>query len=188
MSYTDFTDEELIDHLRDGDDGVLDHLLTKYKNLVLKKAASMFLIGGDKDDLIQEGMIGLLKAVRDFDAGRDASFITFADLCVTRQIYTAVQAAGRKKHGPLNTYTSIYEEDFQKEGGINPEDDFLDKERVKNLEEVFEKELSSFEKEVLDLKLMDMDYKDIAAVLGKSPKSVDNAIQRIKSKLKIAFK
>lgn len=188
MNYSEYTDEELIDLLRDGDEAVTDYLLNKYKNLVLGKANSMFIIGSDKDDLIQEGMIGLFKAIKDFDAGRDASFFTFADLCVARQMYTAIEAAGRKKHAPLNTYTSIYEEDFQKEGGINPEDNFLDKERVLAMEEAFEKELSGFEKQVLDLKLMDMDYHDIAAILGKSDKSVDNALTRIKTKLKLIRK
>jgi len=182
--YDNLSDDELIDRLRDGDENITDYLLNKYKNLVRGKANSMFIIGGDKDDLIQEGMIGLFKAIKDFDCGRDASFYTFAELCITRQMYTAIQAAGRKKHGPLNSYMSIYEDDFQKEGGINPEDDVIDKERVLSIEQSFEKELSNLERQVLDLKLMDMDYKDIAAVLGKSPKSIDNTLQRIKTKLK----
>ena len=181
------SDEDLIDRLREGDERVTDFIMNKYKNLVRGKARSMFLIGGDSEDLIQEGMIGLYKAIRDFDSGRDAAFITFADLCVSRQMYTAIQAAGRQKHSPLNSYISIYEEDFQKEGGLNPEDEILDKEQVNALEKIFEKELSSFEKQVLDLKLTGMDYKKIAAVLGKSPKAADNAISRIKTKIKKAL-
>lgn len=188
MNYENYSDEELIDFLRDGNEAVLDYLINKYKDLVRSKAKSMFLIGGDNDDLIQEGMIGLFKAVKDYDSGRDANFQTFARLCVTRQMYTAIEAAGRQKHSPLNTYISIYEEDFQKEGGTNPEDSFLDKERVKYLEEQVEKELSTFEKQVLDLKLAGLDYLEIAAILKKDSKSTDNAIQRIKTKVRRLIK
>lgn len=182
--YDSYQDEELIDMLRDGSEDITDYLMIKYKNLVRKNAKNMYILGADEEDLIQEGMIGLYKAVRDFDAGRDASFITFAQLCVSRQMYTAIQAAGRQKHMMLNTYTSIYEEDFQKEGGANPEDEFLDRERALLIEEAFEKELSPFEKQVLDLKLVGMDYKETAAILGKDVKSVDNALNRLKTKLK----
>lgn len=188
MNYEKFCDEELIDFIRDGNEAVLDYLMNKYKDLVRGKAKSMFLIGGDTEDLIQEGMIGLFKAIKDYDSGRDANFSTFARLCVTRQMYTAIQAAGRQKHSPLNTYISIYEEDFQKEGGTNPEDNFLDKESVEYLEEQVEKELSSFEKQVLDLKLAGLDYVEIAAILKKDPKSTDNAIQRIKTKVRRLIK
>ena len=100
--YSGATDEELIDRLRDGETGIIDYLMDKYKNLVRHKAKTMYILGGDNDDLIQEGMIGLFKAVRDYDSGRDASFYTFAELCVSRQMYTAVQASSRKKHAPLN--------------------------------------------------------------------------------------
>ena len=106
--YKGYTDEELIVMLRDGDTAVTDFIMEKYKNLVRSKAKSMFIIGGDEDDLIQEGMIGLFKAIRDYDSGRDASFFTFAELCISRQMYNAVQASGRKKHGPLNSYVSLY--------------------------------------------------------------------------------
>ncbi len=184
MDYDKYSDEELIDYLRDGDAKIVDFLVNKYKNLVRMEAGNMFIIGGEKEDLIQEGMIGLFKAVRDFDPGRDSSFLTFARLCVSRQMYTAIQAAGRQKHTPLNTYISIYEDDFQKIGGIDPEEAFLDKERVAMLEETFEKQLSSFEKQVLDLKITGLDYQEIAAILGKDSKSTDNALSRIKSKLK----
>ena len=105
--YFNRTDEELIQLLRDGDGGVMDFIMEKYKGLVRSKAKSMYLLGADSEDLIQEGMIGLFKAVRDYDAGRDASFFTFADLCVSRQMYTAVQASSRKKHAPLNKYVSL---------------------------------------------------------------------------------
>lgn len=182
--YDSFKDEELIDMLRDGSNDVTDYLMIKYKNMVRKNAKNMYILGADEEDLIQEGMIGLYKAVRDYDSGRDASFITFAQLCVSRQMYNAIQAAGRQKHMMLNSYTSIYEEDFHEEGGANPEDEFLDRERALLIEETFEKELSSFEKQVLDLKLVGLDYRETAAILGKSVKSVDNALNRLKTKLK----
>ena len=101
--YQQYSDEELMIHLRDGEDGIMDFIMDKYKNLVKSKAKSMYILGADSDDLIQEGMIGLFKAVRDFDSGRDASFFTFADLCISRQMYTAVQASRRLKHIPYKT-------------------------------------------------------------------------------------
>ena len=106
--YSCLSDEELIDRQKDGDDKIVEYLCDKYKNLVRSKAKSMFILGADREDLIQEGMIGLFKAVRDFDSGRDASFYTFAELCISRQMYTAVQAADRKKHFPLNHYISLH--------------------------------------------------------------------------------
>lgn len=197
-NYEQDTDEELIVRLRDGEEQITDYIMDKYKNLVRNKAKSMYILGADREDLIQEGMIGLFKAVRDYDSGRDASFFTFADLCVSRQMYTAVQAAGRKKHAPLNTYISLYANSPQKEEGeewdlINsiasktgqsPEDMVIDKENVELMERVIDRELSSFEKQVLDLYLTGMKYTQIAKVLGKDDKSTDNALQRIKNKLK----
>ena len=109
--YSNYNDEELIVWLRDGEESVTEYLMNKYKNLVRSKAKSMYILGADSDDLIQEGMIGLFKALRDYDIGRDASFLTFADLCVSRQMYTAVQASKRQKHIPLNTYVSLYGSD-----------------------------------------------------------------------------
>lgn len=106
--YAKYSDEELIVQLRDGDHAITDYIMEKYKNLVRSKAQSMYILGADREDLIQEGMIGLFKAIRDYDTGRDASFFTFADLCVSRQMYTAIQAAGRLKNAPLNSYISIY--------------------------------------------------------------------------------
>lgn len=198
--YKEISDEELIVRLRDGETGITDFLMNKYKNLVRSKAKSMYILGADREDLIQEGMIGLFKALRDYDMGRDASFLTFADLCVSRQMYTAVQASGRKKHTPLNSYVSLYSDVREREDGggeetelVNvlsslsersPEEEWIDKENVKLLEEAIEKELSSFEKQVLDLHLTGMGYIQIARVLGRDEKSVDNAIQRIKGKLR----
>lgn len=202
--YGNSSDEELILRLRDGEEAITDYIMDKYKNMVRSKAKSMYILGADREDLIQEGMIGLFKAVRDYDTGRDASFFTFADLCVSRQIYTAIQAAGRQKHMPLNTYVSLYADGADGEDGLreaergllestasrleqNPEELLIDRENVKRLEEVMEKELSSFEKQVLDLYLTGMKYSQIARVLGKDDKSTDNALQRIKAKLKRAI-
>ena len=199
--YQEFCDEELIDRLRDGEDNITDYIMEKYKGMVKSKAKSMFLLGGDVDDLIQEGMIGLFKAVRDYDSGRDVSFATFAELCVSRQMYTAVQASSRKKHMPLNTYVSLYAgnaEDERSEeaklmkalpadSGMGPEDMVIDRENTEALERVIERELSQFEKQVLDLHMTGMGYVDIARVLGRDAKSTDNALQRIRSKLKKAL-
>lgn len=196
--YEQATDEELIDRLRNGEEVIVDYICDKYKNLVRSKAKSMYILGADSEDLIQEGMIGLFKAVRDYDSGRDASFYTFADLCISRQMYTAVQASRRQKHIPLNTYVSLYGNSNGKEDGeerelvealadpaeLNPEELFLDKERVAYLETVIENELSSFEKQVLDLYMTGMGYGQIAKVLGRDEKSADNALQRLKSKIK----
>lgn len=196
--YEQCTDEELIDRLRRGEEGIMDYICDKYKNLVRSKAKSMYILGGDNEDLIQEGMIGLFKAVRDYDCGRDASFYTFADLCVSRQLYTAVQASRRKKHLPLNTYVSLYGNDAdheeKEEGEItyslmdrterSPEEMFIDKERVEYLEGAIDRELSPFEKQVLDLYMTGMTYSQIARVLGRDEKSTDNALQRLKSKIK----
>ncbi len=196
--YEQATDEELIHRLRGGEEPVMDYICDKYKNLVRSKAKSMYILGGDNEDLIQEGMIGLFKAVRDYDNGRDASFYTFADLCISRQMYTAVQASKRQKHIPLNTYVSLYSNSSERESseernllealadrsGLNPEELFLDKERVSYLENIIENELSSFEKQVLDLYMTGMSYTQIAKVLGRDEKSTDNALQRLKGKIK----
>ena len=196
--YTGCSDEELIERLRSSEAGIMDYILGKYKPIVRKRANALYLIGGDTDDLIQEGMIGLFKALRDYDSGRDASFLTFADLCVSRQMYTAVQASRRQKHMPLNTYVSLYgsvvrNHDGEEEelvnmisdaAGQSPEDVVIDKENVVQLEQTIERELSSFEKQVLDLYLTGMGYQQIAKVLGRDDKSTDNALQRIKTKLR----
>ena len=199
VDYTDISDEELIARLRDGEENITDFLMDKYKNLVRSKAKSMYILGADREDLIQEGMIGLFKALRDYDSGRDASFLTFADLCVSRQMYTAVQASRRKKHTPLNSYISLYSGVAM--GGDNgeetelvnvlsslseksPEEAWIDKENMVLLEKTIDKELSSFEKQVLDLYVTGMGYVQIARVLGRDEKSTDNALQRLKGKLR----
>ncbi len=195
--YAQTADEELIVRLREGESPITDFIMDKYKNLVRSKAKAMFILGADNEDLIQEGMIGLFKAIRDYDSGRDASFYTFADLCISRQMYTAVQAAGRQKHTPLNTYVSLYGsmtdgddadaplvEALQSAVDRSPEELFFDKENVNALEQKIDNTLSSFEKQVLDLYITGMSYVQIAKVLGKDEKSTDNALQRIKGKIK----
>ena len=195
--YESLTDEELITLFRDGDQEAMEMLLNKYKEMVLRKAKSMYILGGDSDDLIQEGMLGLFKAVRDYDSGRDASFRTFAQLCVTRQLYTAVKASSRKKHLPLNTAISLSrpvredgeeDEDFmdclEADASSNPEVYLIGQEEMERLEEKIEKELSPFEKQVLELHLTGMGYVEIAHVLNRDEKSTDNALQRIRTKLK----
>ena len=197
--FSDFTDEELIIRYRDGDKQIMDYLMDKYKHVVRNKAGRMFILGADKDDLIQEGMIGLFKAVRDYDSGRDASFLTFAELCVSRQMYTAIQAANRKKHLPLNSYISLYKnsEDEILEGQLigairdfseqNPEEILIDRENVEALQTIIDQELSTFERQVLELSMTGMGYIDIARLLGKDPKSTDNALNRVKTKIRKAI-
>lgn len=197
QDYEQVTDEELIDRLRDGEEQITDYIMDKYKHLVRSKAGTMYILGADRDDLIQEGMIGLFKAIRDYDCGRDASFFTFAELCISRQMYSAVQAAGRMKHIPLNSYISLYGNGSQRGGeeengilsmladhGLNPEDLVIDKESVELLEKRMEQELSSFEKQVLDLYMTGMSYTQIAKVLGRDEKSTDNALQRLRGKIR----
>lgn len=189
--YKKMTDEQLIRKLREGETGIIDYLMEKYKNLVRKEANAMYLLGGETDDLIQEGMIGLFKAVQDYDLKQDASFSSFARLCVTRQLYSAIEASKRKKHSPLNSYISLYEKEdgqsslidtMEAEKETNPEELMVSQERARRIEEKLEQELSDLEKRVLYLHLLGTDYKKIANLLDRSPKTVDNALQRIKGK------
>lgn len=187
------TDELLIGLLRDGREEVTDYIMDKYKNLVRKRANAMYLTGGDTDDLIQEGMIGLFKAIRDFRLEQDASFYRFADLCITRQIYHAVEASQRKKHQPLNTYISLNAQ-LGQEGedtfldllesfeNVNPEQLLIDQENARAIQEKLRKNLSGLEQQVLQLHLQGMNYRRIAEVLEKEPKAIDNALQRIRGK------
>jgi RNA polymerase sporulation-specific sigma factor len=194
--YKIMTDEQLIRKAREGESMVVDFIIDKYKPLVKKKAKAMFLLGGENDDLIQEGMIGLFKAIRDFDLEKDISFASFADLCVSRQMYTAIKLSQRQKHMPLNTYVSLYEqvnsdsedkqttliEQLETSQDNNPEEVFLDKEWEEAMEQALEEKLSEFERRVLHLHLIGEDYRSIAKLLDKTPKSIDNALQRIKQK------
>lgn len=191
--YEIMTDEQLIRKLRSGERDIIDYIMEKYKDLVRKEAKAMFLLGGENDDLIQEGMIGLFKAIQDYDVEREVSFSSFAKLCITRQMYSAIEASRRKKHNPLNFYISFYEKNEEGESGrlldtieagegSDPEKAFLSKEYAQRIESELEEQLSELESRVLYLHLLGTDYKTIATLLDKSPKTVDNALQRIKLK------
>lgn len=188
--YDEMTDEQLIALLRSGEKDIIDYIMDKYKFLVKKKAKAMFLLGGENDDLIQEGMIGLFKAVQDYDEELETSFYSFADLCISRQMYTAIEASKRQKHIPLNSYVSLYDEgedqplieSIESLNDRNPEEMFLDKEYLQMIKIELEQNLSDLENRVLYLHLQGIDYQTIAKLLDKSSKSIDNALQRIKNK------
>lgn len=194
--YDRMTDEQLLCDYKNGNQEIMDYLMVKYKSMVRKKARAMYLLGGENEDLIQEGMIGLIKAVRDFDVTQKTSFSSFAELCVSRQMYSAIEASNRKKHLPLNSYISLYEDSEQEGEGRSlplidtiesakendPEVLYFGKEYTEAFAEQLKELLSPLENHVLYLHLMGTDYRTIAELLGKSPKSVDNALQRIKTK------
>ena len=188
--YDGIKDEELISRFKNGESEILDYLMEKYKNMVRKKARTMFLIGGENDDLIQEGMIGLFKAVRDYQPDRDAAFQTFASICVDRQIYNAIQSSNRQKHQPLNSYISLSEQDGENEEhlgdnwGENPESIIIDQENVQDLEQEITATLSPMENQVLEYYLAGSGYGELARIMGKTPKSIDNALQRIRIKIR----
>ena len=194
--YDRMTDEQLLCDYKNGNQEIMDYLMVKYKSMVRKKARAMYLLGGENEDLIQEGMIGLIKAVRDFDVTQKTSFSSFAELCVSRQMYSAIEASNRKKHLPLNSYVSLYEDSEQVGEGRSlplidtiesskendPEVLYFGKEYTEAFAEQLKELLSPLENHVLYLHLMGTDYRTIAELLGESPKSVDNALQRIKTK------
>lgn len=195
--YKSAKDEELVLMAQNGDDTAQEYLLDKYKSLVRAKSRAYFLIGADSEDIIQEGMIGLYKAVRDYNEEKNASFRSFAELCVNRQMITAIKAATRQKHQPLNSYVSLnkpmYEEEseqtymdfLQSNSGslLNPEALLIGQENKSFLEDQMVKNLSSFETRVLVLYLQGRSYFEISRVLDKPEKSIDNALQRVKKKL-----
>ena len=188
-------DEQVVDLARDGQIAAQEYLIHKYKNFVRAKARSYFLIGADREDIIQEGMIGLYKAIRDFRGDKKASFRAFAELCITRQIITAIKTATRQKHIPLNSYVSlnkpIYDEDSDRTlmdiiaGGkiTDPEELIISREEFEDIEEKMGEILSSLEWKVLMYYLEGKSYQEIAADLGRHVKSIDNALQRVKRKL-----
>ena len=185
-TYENQTDEELITRIRDGEAEIMEYIIEKYKDLVRKKAQRMYILGGDNEDIIQEGMIGLFKAVRDYDAGRDASFFTFADICISR-------------HFPLNHYISLYASAQTNDGAgeemqlinaleapleKNPEEHMISLENVERIEKLINEELSPLERQVCDLCMVGLNYIEIAKILGRDEKSTDNALQRVKNKIK----
>ncbi len=193
-SLSSFSDEKLAVLAQQDNDKALDYLLSKYRVFVRNKSLSYYIIGADRDDIIQEGMIGLFKAVRDFSPERGVTFKTFADVCVTRQILTAVKNASRQKHAPLNFYVSLNKPVFDEENdstfndivactkNSNPEEIVINKENADKLGSEMNRILSQFELLVLSLYLEGISYVDIAKAIGKDAKSVDNALQRIKKK------
>ena len=192
--YADLTDEQIITLTKKGDKRALDFLLDKHKKLVKQKARAYFIMGADKDDIIQEGMIGLYKAINDYDDGKNVPFISFAALCIERQILTAIKTAARQKHSPLNSYISLSADSFDTESEIfshsltgkyagNPEEMIISRENEKMIELKIEKALSKMEQNVLSQYLSGASYEEIAASLGKGEKAVDNAIQRVRKKM-----
>ncbi|HHY36507.1 MAG TPA: RNA polymerase sporulation sigma factor SigH [Firmicutes bacterium] len=193
--YEDMLDEEIVERARDGCYNALEFLINKYKNFVRAKARSYFLVGADREDIIQEGMIGLYKAIRDFRSDKLASFRAFAELCITRQIITAIKTATRQKHIPLNSYISlnkpIYDEDSDRTlldviSGTritDPEELIINREEFVDIEEKMGEILSSLEWKVLMAYLEGKSYQEIARDLKRHVKSIDNALQRVKRKL-----
>ncbi len=186
--YEGIPDEELIRRAQNGEKKLEEFLIDKYKGMVRKKAHAMFLIGGEQEDLIQEGMIGLFRAVRDYRPSKNASFATFASLCVERQIYKAIEISGRQQHRPLNSYISLSEENSPLKNTEdtkqqNPEEIIIDRESTNLMQEKIKERLSPFENQVLRAYLEGKDYHQIARQMEKSPKSIDNALQRIRNKI-----
>lgn len=198
MEFEKMSENDIINLAQKRENAAMEYLLEKYKPLVRQKTRKLFLIDGDKDDLIQEGMIGLFKAVRDYQVGKDAAFRTFADLCISRQLYSAIKKSNRLKNQPLNSYVSIYSDAFSDADELagdrtvissgsdniaNPEAIMIDRENAIDMQNKMFDKLSKMEREVLKRYLEGMTYQEIAADMEKSPKSIDNALQRIKGKI-----
>ena len=198
MEFEKMSENDIINLAQKRENAAMEYLLEKYKPLVRQKTRKLFLIDGDKDDLIQEGMIGLFKAVRDYQVGKDAAFRTFADLCISRQLYSAIKKSNRLKNQPLNSYVSIYSDEFSDADELagdrtvissgsdniaNPEAIMIDRENAIDMQNKMFDNLSKMEREVLKRYLEGMTYQEIAADMEKSPKSIDNALQRIKGKI-----
>ena len=195
MEFEKMSENDIINLAQKRENAAMEYLLEKYKPLVRQKTRKLFLIDGDKDDLIQEGMIGLFKAVRDYQVGKDAAF---ADLCISRQLYSAIKKSNRLKNQPLNSYVSIYSDEFSDADELagdrtvissgsdniaNPEAIMIDRENAIDMQNKMFDKLSKMEREVLKRYLEGMTYQEIAADMEKSPKSIDNALQRIKGKI-----
>lgn len=195
--YKEYSDERLVLMAREGDERAEEFLLKKYKDFVRSKARAYFLAGGDSDDLIQEGMIGLYNAISHYDESKESSFMTYAAICINNKLISAVSADNRKKNAPLNGYVSIYSVITDEAGeeaslsdvlpadeSVNPEDIVLSQEQKELVANKMFDRLSGLEKEILSYYMEGLSYAGIAKIIGKSEKSVDNAIQRIRSKLK----
>lgn len=193
--FNSFKDEELIDFVRKGNDRAQEFIMNKYKTMVKSRARAYFLIGADREDIIQEGMIGLYKAVRDYQRDKNASFRSFAELCINRQMITAIKTAGRQKHIPLNSSVSLNRPVFDEKEEhtymdmlesievTSPEILFIGQEEKGFIEKHIAKTLSSFENKVLAFYLQGKTYSEIAVLMNKPEKSIDNALQRVKKKI-----
>ncbi|MBQ7718675.1 MAG: RNA polymerase sporulation sigma factor SigH [Clostridia bacterium] len=192
----ELSDEQLAELSNNGNNIALDFLLKKYSVLVRRKARTYFLVGADHEDIVQEGMIGLFKAIQSYNPEKQSGFRAFAELCITRQMITAIKSATRQKHAPLNSYISLdrplFDEEYEvtlmdvigsDEKIANPEDIIIGQEQYKSMEQSLAKELSSFEREVLAYYLQGKTYQEIGDILQKNYKSIDNALQRIKKKI-----
>lgn len=188
-------DEHLIELVHSGNSDALDYLIHKYKNFVRAKARSYFLIGADREDIVQEGMIGLYKAIRDYREDKLTTFKAFAELCITRQIITAIKTATRQKHIPLNSYISLDKPIYDEESDrtlmdvitgakiMNPEELIINREQFSSIEDKMNELLSDLERKVLALYLDGQSYQEISEELNRHVKSIDNALQRVKRKL-----
>ncbi|HBG75508.1 RNA polymerase sporulation sigma factor SigH [Eubacteriales bacterium mix99] len=193
--YSEMPDEQVVEYARAGEEEALEYLIKKYRNFVRAKARSYFLIGADREDIIQEGMIGLYKAIRDFQADKLSSFRAFAELCITRQIITAIKTATRQKHIPLNSYVSLNKPIYDDESDrtlldvlsgtriSDPEELIISQEDFSSIESKISELLSDLEWEVLSSYLEGKSYQEIATDLDRHVKSIDNALQRVKRKL-----
>ena len=196
LNYNELDDEQLIELIHDNDADAMEYMLKKHGSIVKKETRAVYIIGAEAEDLAQEGMIGLFKAIRDYEPGKGAMFSTFATLCIRRQLQTAINNSNRKKHSPLNTYISIYDEvgengmqlfaDMEDcKDGVNPEEVVIKREQMGALASMIKTKLSKYEREVINLYLDGLPYSEIADRLGKSPKSIDNALQRIRAKISL---
>ncbi|MBR1816642.1 MAG: RNA polymerase sporulation sigma factor SigH [Lachnospiraceae bacterium] len=194
INYDTLSDNEIISRINEKDDDAIEFMMQKYGNIVKREVRTVYIIGAETDDLMQEGMIGLFKAIRDYEADKGTAFSTFATLCIRRQLQTAINNSNRKKHIPLNSYISIYSENGEygyefgdnietENSDSNPEDMVIAREQKNTMRKRIETELSPLEKKVLKLYLDGFSYQEIADRLDKSEKSVDNALQRIRKKL-----
>ncbi|WP_238535191.1 RNA polymerase sporulation sigma factor SigH [Fictibacillus macauensis] len=195
LDYEQIEDESLVEHVHEGDGAALEFLINKYKNFVRAKARSYFLIGADREDIVQEGMIGLYKAIRDYKEDKLSSFKAFAELCITRQMITAIKTATRQKHIPLNSYVSLDKPIYDEESDrtlmdvicgpkvTDPEELIINQEEFDDIELKMGEILSDLERKVLMLYLDGRSYQEISVDLNRHVKSIDNALQRVKRKL-----
>lgn len=200
LPFGSLVDEEVLSHVQQGDNVAIEYLINKYEGIVRQKANTYFLIGSERDDVVQEGLIGLYKAICDYDENKRSSFRSFAELCITRQIITSIKSATRLKHAPLNTYVSIYkpvhDEDSERMlldtidnyEAVDPLDLLESKEKHRYIQVKLMKALTRLEWDSLFLYLQGLTYEEIAVALKRHEKSIDNALQRVKRKVELLIK